>query len=267
MKIEYLKLKRVEEQIQYLENKIIKFNKEHPIQCKTEYLKDRKGYELFIDDTPHEDLLHQFGIIVGEIIHNLRSSLDNLVFSLAKLKNDPPKTEKTLSFPICVKESDFNRWAKHNRIQLDNKVFNLIKKIQPFNRNNQNTEGTPETDPLVAIQSLSNSDKHRLPCTALFPPKTIEFNGQCSFLTEEDAALNCPPDIKVFLHNKIKKGNLLLRHTTKTPIKKSEGSFQFGGTVMIEINGDMFELILSVKHHLYYVKLIFNQFETFFAST
>jgi hypothetical protein len=77
----------------------------------------------------------EMSVIVGEIVHGLRSSLDNLIYALAirESKQGPPPFWKRLEFPIYKDEADFNnQWQKRLSI-FSQGARTLIKDLQPFN--------------------------------------------------------------------------------------------------------------------------------------
>lgn len=119
-------------------------------------------------------------LIVGDLVHCLRSSLDSLVFgivrdSLDSLDRDLTDAEERLcQFPICSSPKDFNKFFTKSRLKImDDRVCCALHGVQPFywleNMKMLNVEGTNaityEADsrfhPLTAIGRLSNIDKHR----------------------------------------------------------------------------------------------------------
>jgi hypothetical protein len=91
----------------------------------------------------------RLGIIVGEVVYNLRAALDYLVFQLAERDSGAPQDDT--QFPIVCKPNNFrlgvNRWLKG----INPAHVAAIEKLQPYNR----CEWTR------TLREISNPDKHR----------------------------------------------------------------------------------------------------------
>ena len=75
----------------------------------------------------------------------------------------------------------------------------LIERLQPFQRNRADVEGTPEKDALSYIlQWLNNTDKHRVPSVILIAPTEMAHSWEVQFYSDEDAKANAPPDTTVW---------------------------------------------------------------------
>ena len=73
-------------------------------------------------------------VLVGQIVENLRSALDYMVFELSAL-NDPDLNPRTPQFVIAEDESSFQRQAKRRLRYLSDEQKTLIEKIQPYHGN------------------------------------------------------------------------------------------------------------------------------------
>jgi len=98
----------------------------------------------------------EWGLLVGDCVHNLRSALDHLVYALAVNSSgvDPPPNARRLQFPIADQKNAFA--AERNR-KLKGLPEHLVSKIegcQPYHRFGPN--------PLTIIREVSNMDKHRV---------------------------------------------------------------------------------------------------------
>lgn len=100
----------------------------------------------------------RLGLIFGDVIHNLRSALDNLVCQLALLgSGDCRRTQ----FPICSTPADFahrrNTWLSG----VDAEHVDRIESYQPYADRDEAAQRT-----LKAINTFDNLDKHRAiqPC-------------------------------------------------------------------------------------------------------
>ena len=106
-----------------------------------------------------------YGVIIGDVVHQLRSGLDHAAWQLAK----PPIAGRT-AFPICLHERNERgsffggadpATGKHfNPIGLDRlrnvpqPAIDFIESMQPYGRFGLG-------DPLWALNELWNADKHR----------------------------------------------------------------------------------------------------------
>lgn len=100
--------------------------------------------------------LQKWSVVVGEIVHNLRSALDNLIYSLAVEASgqDPPPGANQLQFPICKTEESYKQQLAKGRVApLDISTQTLVKELQPF--------ASVANWGLAVVQHLNNSDKHR----------------------------------------------------------------------------------------------------------
>jgi hypothetical protein len=111
-----------------------------------------------------------WGVVLGEVAHDLRSALDHAIYQLS-LDFSGKEVERS-GFPISGKTSSWEiRGAKATkdnpegfaptcaRYQLRGvspNVVDYVKRVQPF------SSADPKTSPLLALQELWNQDKHRL---------------------------------------------------------------------------------------------------------
>jgi hypothetical protein len=118
------------------------------------------------------------GIISGDLVHNLRSALDHLVWQLVKVSEGQPGS--WTAFPAYGKEDDFIRNVKERSkkrgpgpldgIEKDGPIWALIEHCQPY-KNTKLPPWMPDPpDPrkwkarlslLGILGALSNVDKHR----------------------------------------------------------------------------------------------------------
>jgi len=212
---------------------------------------------------PENIPINEWDTQFGECIHNLRSSLDNFAFALARLKEDPPLRQKSICFPIYTKKEEFINNGRRNIDQLPSDASELIEKLQPFNRDGSEEFGRPEDDPLVILTELYNSDKHRIPSVVLITPTQIGQEVCVKFYTEEDASANIPPNATVWV-GPLKPGAVLFEYKTTAPIESVEGKYDFEAVVGIQYKEQYLHIIPLLKQLHYYVNLVFSQFYKFF---
>jgi hypothetical protein len=92
---------------------------------------------------------HNWGLILGDAVHNARSALDYIAWRLAG--SDP--TDTKTQFPICADPTKFYS----NRVRrMHPEVQTLIRDLQPYQRPD------PYHHPLWLLQELDARDKHKL---------------------------------------------------------------------------------------------------------
>lgn len=97
----------------------------------------------------------RFAVLVGEIIHHLRSSLDRVIWALAS-RNGKNLSER-LQFPICDSNAGFEKSKSRGVIKdVGNEAVKIIESVQPFR------QAIPRDTVLCALARASNIDKHRL---------------------------------------------------------------------------------------------------------
>jgi len=103
------------------------------------------------------------GVIAGDCIHNLRSTLDNIIWSLGKiyLSTDPKARPEKLYFPVFNTEEEYKKNINKKPDLIAIKQFpqsaqDLIERLQPYN-------GTLPAHRISVLHALWNADKHRSP--------------------------------------------------------------------------------------------------------
>jgi hypothetical protein len=109
-----------------------------------------------------EPPIERWGLLIGDCLHNLRSSLDHAVYGLAAANSgaDPPPHADALAFPVCDTDALFKDALGRHRLGSLASDVNLraaIEGLQPYRRPN------PPYEPVLAIlRDLDNRDKHKL---------------------------------------------------------------------------------------------------------
>ncbi len=89
-------------------------------------------------------------VLVGQIVENLRTALDYLVFELS-VKNVPELNERVPQFVIAEDESDFRRQAKRRLRYLTDEQRGFVGQIQPYTGNQM----------LALLGEMAGKGKHR----------------------------------------------------------------------------------------------------------
>lgn len=104
----------------------------------------------------------KFALVAGDILHNLRTTLDNLAYELA-LAHQGGQLSRSMArdsgFPIFRQQSDFASNGKRMIRGIHPDAKAIIERLQPYNRGN-------EKSILLVLSKLSNADKHQLPPVA-----------------------------------------------------------------------------------------------------
>lgn len=105
-----------------------------------------------------EETPSTWGLIVGDILTNLRAALDHAVYGHAAGRQAlTAKQEKELNYPIIPIATDWPNRRNQLAPFIDPSVLNVIEQSQPF----QSTQVPPDWHSLALLNGLVNRDKHR----------------------------------------------------------------------------------------------------------
>jgi hypothetical protein len=94
-------------------------------------------------------------LIIGDVVQNLRSSLDYLVWELVLAAKNQP-SEKNM-FPICDTLEAFDEQLKRHRLDgVPPEAIGEIKALQPYHYGQK-----VETAPIRALETFASINKHR----------------------------------------------------------------------------------------------------------
>lgn len=258
-----LKLKRVFDQMIDLDNQILNWQKKEDIEFKVEIREKRLGYRIVVSECTNLEFFEHWGLLIGEIVHNLRSSLDNLVFALARIQKNVPDNQEQLSFLICKNREVFEKKKLKLSPLIPKEALDLIEKIQPFQRLNPNIDGTPDTDGLNVLNWINIVDKHRVPTVLLIVPINHNQSTKVKYYSEREAELDVPPKIEVFGHP-IVKNSIIFEHKTEYPIESVEINLDFNVQVSIQTLNGPEQIAILIPALYNYVLTIVNLFRPFF---
>lgn len=149
------KLQRAEESIQNLGRDIEAFfgNEPKPYKIIKQHQKGGLEYAFLAAGEPEVPL--RFSVLIGEVIHHLRSSLDHLLYALVIRNGQAPSRKH--QFPICETKEAFENARKNGAVDgVSSAAEKLIMDVQPF------TSATPDDTVLYVIHQYDIFDKHRL---------------------------------------------------------------------------------------------------------
>jgi hypothetical protein len=156
----------------------------HPLSAHGEISEDRRIYKLVLDEFAVVPPVELWGMLIGDCIHNLRSALDNLCFSAARLKCDPPADPRGVQFPIFDTKVAYNDSAARTLRQLPDTAVHLLEHFQPFQKG---AADEIQKHSLMALQHLSNQDKHRIPQVALLRVHQRDHRQELTFESNIEA--------------------------------------------------------------------------------
>lgn len=95
--------------------------------------------------------------IAGDVVHNLRSSLDYIIEELVKKNGHTPTFQH--QFPICVSPDGFSQAIRKGRVYgIIDRAVRAIEGFQPYQVNPE----ARHRHPLAHLHTLSNRDKHHM---------------------------------------------------------------------------------------------------------
>lgn len=137
--------------------------------------RDRKG-RIRVRVKELAEIPQEWHVWIGECVHDMRSALDHLAYSLnvAGSRRNPPPNEGSSQFPIFSRQAKFREMARRRADKSMLGFFprgarTLAERHQPYHRGEYHDF---DTDPqwLEVLAELSNIDKHRrFPVTAVTP--------------------------------------------------------------------------------------------------
>lgn len=144
---EFAKIERSVSQIDDLDSRIKAFFKTNPHGVDTGLNAD--GTEQIWRFKLNRKLPTEFSIIIGEILHNLRSPLDQAACAIALQNN---RSENGVCFPFGQDKNAFET-ALGNQKKLPGDAINIIHNAKPYKGGD---------DLLWALHDLNRQDKHRV---------------------------------------------------------------------------------------------------------
>jgi hypothetical protein len=101
-------------------------------------------------------------LLIGDVLQNLRSTLDYLVWELVvAAKNHPAKKHQ---FPVCLTANAFDDALNRGRLDgIDQVAVDIIKGLQPFHFSDEGVEHSA----IAVLDELVNINKHRTILTTI----------------------------------------------------------------------------------------------------
>jgi hypothetical protein len=149
----YLKTTRAKAHLDALRSDLDAFRESKPYSFTFDVDADRSLYVVKVE---LKDPPSHLALIVGDLFYCLRSSLDQLVYALAKLTTALPKGTQ---FPI-IDEFNKDNMQRFNRQTsgVPSEAREIIKSLQPYHGSN---ETAIRSHLLWRLNAICNLDKHR----------------------------------------------------------------------------------------------------------
>jgi hypothetical protein len=126
-------------------------------------------------------------LIVGDILHSLRSALDSLVLGLVERdlrRKLSPDEERACQFPICSEPNGFDDFFARHKVRHDVTspiLRDVMRSVQPFFHDEwalkqgytttAHYAENAQYNPLCTLSKISNIDKHRRVAVTLLWPE------------------------------------------------------------------------------------------------
>lgn len=151
----------------------------HQIQMSAKLDPD-SGYHVFRVSVMPDGWQRRTAVILGDVVHNLRSALDQLAYQLVLNHYGRPPTEelrRLVKFPIEQKRSSVTSSYTYSKVSPSCRAD--IAWAQPYDAANRPTtfRYIPALHALAVLQRLSNRDKHRMLNPILVSTSFITFKG------------------------------------------------------------------------------------------
>lgn len=130
------------------------FGNDNPYTSTFDY--EKESGEWVARVVVHEALPDHWSLVLGDVLHNMRSALDALVWALVVSTGVEPIKPKSIQFPIFDNPFQFQQHRKACIGQVDLRAQAIIEGLQPDERPHRHGRRQ-----LALLNDLSNVDKHR----------------------------------------------------------------------------------------------------------
>lgn len=149
-----LRLEHVRVHIRDLAAELSEFTKSPPFEIRIDEDSQRGTQDVMLN--PLRDVPETWSFIVGDIVHDLRATLDNVISDLGLTYGYDPKTR--LAFPITPNIAAFNR-ALAGLMRFPSEIREEFRAVQPHDSSGR----LIPFHLLWVLNELWNGDKHRAP--------------------------------------------------------------------------------------------------------
>lgn len=141
----------------------------HQIKSSAEYHPHIDYYVFQVIELPVEWRM-RVAVMLGDLVHSLRSALEQLAWQLVLNHSGHPKTRKQktrIEFPIKLNRRNLDSTYTFSKVSSSDQA--ILDLAQPYNGS-----GNPKLHSLAILQQLSNRDKHRLLNPILLQSNTFQ---------------------------------------------------------------------------------------------
>ena len=153
-----------------LKEAVAEYEQSEPYSLRQEFIPTQYMASLYVSSKP---LPMEISFMAGDVLHNLRSTLDHLAWQLAlstgarspsfPLGVDPAsKSWRSIFFPLKSKPQSGDVWLPEPLRNLSSEAKAFLHDIQPFVASED-----PQLATVWMLQELSNVDKHRVALEAV----------------------------------------------------------------------------------------------------
>jgi hypothetical protein len=242
----WAKWNRAVEQLDALSKEILAFGSTTHAWGIRAYIDHGNGrYRFLLDPAWEANTVYRWGAIVGEIVHDYRSALDQLVSQLVILNDGTP--DRRHSFPVLRDEPTHGfetmrkpgaKPSKHGPLfGISDDALAIIERCQPYQPDDSGL--------LYRLHSLWNTDKHQqlIPTHLIAPRPTLKmsdvlfqgrppdrFDGNTYVVEVNAMPVGPEPSVDIEPH---------------TP---TDVAFQDGGAVVDELQGIGTHVLIAILH-------------------
>lgn len=123
-----------------------------------DYDPSQNRLEFMLHKVKPDDI--NWSLIIGDVVHNLRSALDHLIFQLALLNGHPVEKCRKSAFLVCIDEASYKESSRRIQGLVSPTALAMIQVLQPYKAAAE-TGKDPRKSNLWIISQLDIIDKHR----------------------------------------------------------------------------------------------------------
>jgi hypothetical protein len=158
------KLDRAENHLRGFEEEVRTFLGPNLYSIQSDRYPETRHYEFrvhFSRAVPHI----RWGVLVGDIVHNIRCALDYVAWELAEAEGESMPNDRRTMFPLFIDPRLYERHGKPRIRRLGERAQTMVERLQPYRRENR------YADPLWLLEELDSADKHKLLTVTLIAVK------------------------------------------------------------------------------------------------
>lgn len=197
----------------------------------------------------------RWSLLLGDIVHAMRSALDYTAYQLGCLRKDPPGFTE---FPVLTDPDLWDELGLRKIRNLPEDTWAEIEGLQPYQRGD-----LAHLDPLAVIHELDIIDKHR----RLNLVGATMLDSRVNILTLTDATVSYGEPVYGAFENGAEIGRFAVEITGPNPRMQVQHQFVFGITLSEPfpeaVGRDALAFVTSI---LPYVGAVISRFEPFFEE-